>query len=189
MLSTAAFVQMGKWHVLKLRWQLRCLQWITRSVTLVFSTFKMALQCACTFQQIAGSQLPHPSYGQPGRVTAFSSANSHQQATDSSLPHCALHSPYLTTSLLSLSLFPSSQFSLCFAIHFSCCLYCILTYSSSLSSPNQLQLIWRYLTNHHCIFKNEDAFFDPFQSATKYCCLHQSQVFTLNCIHTPLNTA
>lgn len=79
----------------------------------------------------------------------------------------------------------SSQFSLEFAIRFSCHLYYLLPYSSSLSSPNQLQLIWKHLTNDHCVFKNEYSF----QSATKYCYLHQSQVFTLNRIHMPSNTA
>lgn len=89
-LSMAAFVCRDKRHILKLRQQLRCLQWITRSVILVFSNLKMALQCTCRFQQIAGSQLPHPACGQPGRVTAFSLADSHQQATDSSASSCSV---------------------------------------------------------------------------------------------------
>lgn len=46
----------------------------------------------------------------------------------------------------------------------------------------------KYLTSDHCVFKNEDVIFDPFQSAIEYCCLHQRQVFTLNHIYVHLQT-
>lgn len=120
-------------------------------------------------------------------VTASPLENSRQQATDSSLPHGALLSSYLTTYLLFLSLFGS--LFLFSAIHFSCHLYCLVPYSSSLSYPSQLQFVWKYLTNNHCLFKNNHVFFDLFQSATKYCCLHYSQVCPLYRIPSPSNTA
>ena len=187
MLGMAAFVCMDKRRVLQLRWQLRCLQWVTRRVIWFFSSLKMALQLTGRFQHIAGSQLPRPACGQPGRVSASSLTNSHQQATASSLPHRALYSPYLTTSLCSLSLFPP-QFTLFLAIHFSC-LYGLLPYCSSLSSSNQIQLIWKYLTNDHCIYRMKILSLTHFRQQQNAAVLHWRQVFTsLPPIHVRLQT-
>lgn len=180
--SMAALSCRDKQRVLKLRRQLRCLQWLTRSVNLL----KIENGTTACSEISAGSWISAPSSWQSHIffLGKFSSAD-HWLPSVSSCSICTL-SYHSFTPLESVS---SSVLIIFFSIHFSCRCYCHLPYSSSLVSPDQLQLVWKYLTKNCCILKNESVIFDPFQLAAKRCCLHQGQVFTLNHVHTPSDTA